>query len=129
MLALLSEGLESAFSTSGEVRKRGEGILRELETQPGYLSSLLQVALSNNASTLSSGVQDLSGITFKHGCAKLWRQVTEEEKAFVKSQLLEHLDEIGSEGALTACGHCCCDNSAPWPIASEENLNGLSKVI
>lgn len=97
MLALLSEGLESAFSTSGEVRKRGEGILRELETQPGYLSSLLQVALSNNASTLSSGVQDLSGITFKHGCAKLWRQVTEEEKAFVKSQLLEHLDEIGSD--------------------------------
>ena len=103
MFAGLKGALQAALSTSDEARKQSQQMLQALEPQPGYLSSLLQIALETDS---SGGARELAGITLKHGCSKFWKDLSGEEKAHLKSELLDKIEAVSTDGVAVHLSLC-----------------------
>ena len=103
MFGELKGALQASLSTSGEARKQSEQVLGALETRPGYLSCLLEIAQGGES---EGGARELAGIILKIGCSKLWRKLSQEEKAHLRCQLLEKVDVLASDGVGVQLSLC-----------------------
>ncbi|KAJ3380752.1 Importin-11 [Lobulomyces angularis] len=123
--------LTKASSLNTEIRKEGEEILKQMETHPNFLKSLVLIYCNKN---LDLKIRFLSIAYFKNGIDKYWRKtakfpVSEMEKSEIRELLLSNFQEeekkLATQSSVAIAKISRFDYPLYWPDLLHRLMNNI----
>ncbi|KAH7441944.1 hypothetical protein KP509_03G063300 [Ceratopteris richardii] len=112
--------LENSLNQDEAIRKPAEGALSVCESKPGFCSLLLEIMASKNINVQDSA-RWLASVYLKNTINRFWRLrkdtagISDTEKSYLRSKLLDSMREENNQLALVVCRVARFDYPKDWP--------------